>query len=159
MGNASSQLVAHQELLTTFSSATSVPVGDPFWRGLLNFNAALTRLDPVVLQQSLADTLDQLGSWQLSDTDKKSDNSLPCAICSAVLRMAPMFAHSSVSLHGQLRERSVVIAAANNGHTLHFQKLLVHVLQLVKGVGKADQRAPQASTAHCTCVTSAARLW
>ena len=61
MGNVSSLLVAHQELLNTFSSATSVNVGDPFWRGLLNFGAPLTKLDPVVLQQSLADTLDQLG--------------------------------------------------------------------------------------------------
>ena len=61
MGNVSSLLVAHQELLNTFSSATSVNVGDPFWRGLLNFGSPLTRLDPVLLQQSLADTLDQLG--------------------------------------------------------------------------------------------------
>jgi hypothetical protein len=62
MGNASSLLVAHQEMLTTFSSATSVNLGDPFWRGLLNFGAPLTKLDPVLLQQSLADTLDQLGT-------------------------------------------------------------------------------------------------
>jgi hypothetical protein len=34
-------------------------------------------------------------------------------------------------------------AAANNENTLHFQKLMVHVMQLVKGVGKSEQRAPQ----------------
>lgn len=65
MGNVSSLLVAHQELLNTLSSATSVNVGDPFWRGLLNFGAPLTKLDPVLLQQSLADTLDQLGMCRI----------------------------------------------------------------------------------------------
>ena len=63
MGNSSSLFSAraHQELLERFSSAESVSIGDQFWRGLLSFAAPLTKFDPVLLQQSLADTLDQLG--------------------------------------------------------------------------------------------------
>ncbi len=63
MGNSASHFAAgeHQQLLNRFSGSESVAIGDPFWRGLLTFAAPLTKLDPVLLQQSLADSLDQLG--------------------------------------------------------------------------------------------------
>ena len=40
-----------------------------------------------------------------------------------------------------------ILAASNNGHTLHFQKLLVHVLRLVRKVHASPARAPAATNA------------
>lgn len=174
MGAAGSHFAGsnHEQLLERFGGSESIAISDTFWRDLLTFPQQLTRFNPALLQQELAPTCHSLGPHSLRTCCSAYFlvwRSLSSDLCDRPCYSSKGLANGMVYRTADLQhpyprhgidvplmqlwltvispEQGFLAAVSNDQATLHFQKLLVHVLRLLVAARKHEARAPEATNA------------